>query len=133
MKYEKDKYKRHDKHKIQLENNFKFMHEFAEKYPRAIQHILSDMEKTNAAKKSVKLPNNSGQLSFTRKNGKTSVKYTKSIKKPKSLSPDLIREVFNDIKKEEDIKRNQKDSLITRGIGNPYIDRIISTSFDDVL
>jgi len=110
--------------------NQKQIKKYLHKYPRAIEHILSDFKNKHLKTKDILLPNHNGNLHFI----KTSA-HTISITLEPSTDPkrsQFFPERFNELwqEKQNDLnKRTQKrKSLVQKGLNQKLIHQI-----DDLL
>ncbi|MCP4050364.1 MAG: hypothetical protein GY730_06640 [bacterium] len=108
---------------IIFENNFdmedkKQINALIEKYPRAINNIISDIKERKIKEKCVNLPNNNGQLCFKLKINRISLHH---VKTEKQKFPEIMKQVFDEIEYEN---RNKHKSLTQKGLDTNILNQV---------
>jgi hypothetical protein len=111
----------------QIKKQTNFLKEFSKRYPRAIKHILSDLEKKETTEKSINLPDNQGQLVFKKNIKGLKIEHL-SPKTKKNSNNLLINQLYQDIQKEKNI--NNYQSLAQKGLSPSILD-YLNNSYSD--
>ena len=99
--------------------------DFILKYPNALLQIIKDIKDGTIEDKAVNLPDNSGQIVFSLKNGRVVVSHVKNkqIETDTTASP-LLDDLYRELDEENKSPDSGNKSLVSRGFDQQVLDEI---------